>query len=158
MSDILSQDEVDSLLTGLTSGQVETETDTPGEIAVAAGTYDFTNQDRVIRGRMPTFEVINERFAREIRASLSKMLQTTVDISAESLDTLKFAEFGIPAYRWTPATGLEQGTSEVRMGTTLGKGKSKKYYNLLRAQDLEAMETRKARIKKTNLQSAQRCP
>ncbi len=94
MSDILSQDEVDSLLTGLTSGQVETETDTSGELVVDAGSYDFTNQDRVIRGRMPTFEVINERFAREIRASLSKMLQTTVDISAESLDTLKFAEFG----------------------------------------------------------------
>ncbi|MCP3927309.1 MAG: flagellar motor switch protein FliM [Desulfobacterales bacterium] len=103
MSDILSQEEVDSLLSGLSQGQVETETAVPQEPGVATGGsapkvsyggYDFTNQDRVIRGRMPTFEVINERFAREIRTSLSKMLHTTVDISAESLDTIKFAEFG----------------------------------------------------------------
>jgi flagellar motor switch protein FliM len=93
MSDILSQNEVDSLLQGLSAGKVETETDVapePGDIA----TYDFAHQERVIRGRMPTFEVINERFARQMNTSLSSLLHSTVDITADSMETLKFSEFG----------------------------------------------------------------
>lgn len=93
MSEILSQEEVDSLLSGLTSGKVESETDASPDTE-KSDTYDFAGQERVIRGRMPTFEVINERFAREVRTSLSGLLHTTVDISAEALDTLKFSEFG----------------------------------------------------------------
>ncbi len=97
MSEVLSQDEVDSLLTGLSEGKVETEPDAGQEGAEEGDskTYDFSSQERVvIRGRMPTFEVINERFARDIRTSLSNLLHTTVDINAESLETLKFSEFG----------------------------------------------------------------
>ncbi|PIE70219.1 MAG: flagellar motor switch protein FliM [Deltaproteobacteria bacterium] len=95
MSDVLSQEEVDSLLSGLSSGKIETETEA-STAAQADGLdiYDFGNQQQVIRGRMPTFEVINERFAREVRTSISNLLRTNVDISAESLDTLKFSEFG----------------------------------------------------------------
>jgi flagellar motor switch protein FliM len=93
MADILTQQEVDSLLSGLSEGKVDTETD---EVAESEGirSYDFSGQERVIRGRMPTFEVINERFTREIRASISSLLHTTVDITTESMETLKFSEFG----------------------------------------------------------------
>lgn len=94
MGDILTQEEVDSLLSGLSAGKVETEADSKASEPDGVMIYDFTNQDQVIRGRMPTFEVINERFAREIRQSMTAMLHTNVDISAESLDTLKFSEFG----------------------------------------------------------------
>ncbi len=94
MGEILTQDEVDSLLSGLSAGKVDAETDTEKEEAGDVTAYDFASQERVIRGRMPTFEVINERFAREIRASFSSLLHTTVDISSEALDTLKFSEFG----------------------------------------------------------------
>jgi len=93
MGDILTQDEVDSLLSGLSSGKVEVETDVPKD-AGGVALYDFMSQERVIRGRMPTFEVINERFAREMRSSLSSILHTTVDISSENLDTIKFSDFG----------------------------------------------------------------
>ncbi|TYT76263.1 flagellar motor switch protein FliM [Desulfobotulus mexicanus] len=93
MSEILTQEEVDSLLDGLSTGKVESEQDMPMD-AEGIGQYDFSSQDKVIRGRMPTFEVINERFAREVRSSLSMLLHTNVDISSESLDTLKFSEFG----------------------------------------------------------------
>ncbi|OGR20703.1 MAG: flagellar motor switch protein FliM [Desulfobacula sp. RIFOXYA12_FULL_46_16] len=94
MSEILSQDEVDSLLDGLDSGEVEAAKDkgkpekTDGIIA-----YDFTSQDKVVRARMPTFDVINERLSREVRATLSSLLQTNVDVSANPFDTLKFSEF-----------------------------------------------------------------
>ncbi|MEN8211928.1 MAG: flagellar motor switch protein FliM, partial [Thermodesulfobacteriota bacterium] len=94
MSEILSQDEVDSLLDGLDSGEVETEKDVekpePVEGIVA---YDFTTQDKVVRARMPTFDVINERLSREVRVTLSNLLQTNVNVSASSFDTLKFSEF-----------------------------------------------------------------
>ena len=93
MSDILTQQEVDSLLSGLSEGKVETETDGAPE-PEGIRPYDFTGQERVIRGRMPTFEVIHERFTREIRSSLSGLLHTTVDISTDSMETVKFSEFG----------------------------------------------------------------
>ena len=95
MSEILSQDEVDSLLDGLDSGEVESETDAakPEEPVEGIIAYDFTSQDTVIRARMPTFDVINERLSREVRATLSTLLQTNVDVSANPFDTLKFSEF-----------------------------------------------------------------
>ncbi|CCK81733.1 flagellar motor switch protein FliM [Desulfobacula toluolica] len=94
MSEILSQDEVDSLLDGLDSGDVETETDvlTP-ELVEGISVYDFSSQDKVVRARMPTFDVINERLSREVRATLSTLLQANVDVSANPFDTLKFSEF-----------------------------------------------------------------
>ncbi len=94
MSEILSQDEVDSLLDGLDSGEVESEADaTKPEPVEGIMAYDFTSQDKVVRARMPTFDVINERLSREVRATLSSLLQTNVDVSANPFDTLKFSEF-----------------------------------------------------------------
>jgi len=94
MSEILSQDEVDSLLDGLDSGEVETEAEVVvPETAEGVIAYDFTSQDKVVRARMPTFDVINERLSREVRATLSSLLQTNVDVSANPFDTLKFSEF-----------------------------------------------------------------
>ncbi|MFH2060625.1 MAG: flagellar motor switch protein FliM [Pseudomonadota bacterium] len=94
MSEILSQDEVDSLLDGLDSGEIETEADVAKPEAVEGIiAYDFTSQDKVVRARMPTFDVINERLAREVRATLSSLLHTNVDVSANPFDTLKFSEF-----------------------------------------------------------------
>jgi flagellar motor switch protein FliM len=94
MSEILSQDEVDSLLDGLDSGEVETEKDVEKpEPVEGIVSYDFTRQDKVVRARMPTFDVINERLSREVRTTLSSMLQTNVDVSASPFDTLKFSEF-----------------------------------------------------------------
>ncbi len=94
MSEILSQDEVDSLLDGLDSGEVEAAKDKakPEKVGGIIA-YDFTSQDKVVRARMPTFDVINERLSREVRATLSSLLQTNVDVSANPFDTLKFSEF-----------------------------------------------------------------
>jgi len=61
VQDLLSQDEIDALLHGVDDGLVDTESDAePGSIK----SYDLTSQDRIVRGRMPTLEMINERFAR----------------------------------------------------------------------------------------------
>ena len=92
MNDLLSQDEIDALLHGVSGGDVETEADEEvpeGEIR----SYDFASQDRIVRGRMPTLEMINERFARYLRISLFNMLRRAGEISVPGVQTLKFAEY-----------------------------------------------------------------
>ena len=70
MSDLLSQDEIDALLHGV--DDVEEEDIDSGESDGSAMEYDFSSQDRIVRGRMPTLEIVNERFARINRALLGK--------------------------------------------------------------------------------------
>lgn len=90
VNDLLSQDEIDALLHGVDGGEIETEEDIfDGE----ARAYDFTSQDRIVRGRMPTLEMINERFARYFRTSLFNMLRRSPEISVGGVQMLKFAEY-----------------------------------------------------------------
>jgi flagellar motor switch protein FliM len=91
VNDLLSQEEIDALLHGVSSGDVETDDDalTDGQ----ARQYDFTSQDRIVRGRMPTLEMINERFARYFRISLFNLLRRTGEISVGGVQMLKFAEY-----------------------------------------------------------------
>lgn len=92
VSDILSQDEIDALLHGVDSGDVSTESNESlpdGE----ARTYDFTSQDRIVRGRLPTLEMINERFARHFRISLFNLLRRSPEIAVGGVQMLKFAEY-----------------------------------------------------------------
>ena len=91
-SDLLSQDEIDALLHGVDSGEVETGGDEPID-PLEARSYDFTSQDRIVRGRLPTLEMINERFARYLRTSLFNMLRRSADISVSGVQMLKFSEF-----------------------------------------------------------------
>ena len=90
VNDLLSQDEIDALLHGVDGGDIETEEDIfDGE----AKSYDFTSQDRIVRGRMPTLEMINERFARYFRTSLFNMLRRSPEIAVGGVQMLKFAEY-----------------------------------------------------------------
>jgi flagellar motor switch protein FliM len=92
VNDLLSQEEIDALLHGVGSGDIDTE----GDDQLAAGeaqNYDFTSQDRIVRGRMPTLEMINERFARYFRISLFNLLRRSAEISVGGVQMLKFAEY-----------------------------------------------------------------
>jgi len=91
-TDILSQDEVDALLGGVDSGDVDT--DTEADLTdVVARTFDFNNQERIIRGRLPTLEMINERFARYFRVSFFGLLRKTPEISVNGIQMIKFSEY-----------------------------------------------------------------
>ena len=92
MNDLLSQEEIDALLHGVGSGDIETESDEGGGDGEAQS-YDFTSQDRIVRGRMPTLEMINERFARYFRISLFNMLRRQGEISVGGVQMLKFGEY-----------------------------------------------------------------
>jgi flagellar motor switch protein FliM len=90
VQDLLSQDEIDALLHGVDDGAVETESDVaPGQ----AKQYDLTSQDRIVRGRMPTLEMINERFARYTRISMFNLLRRTADVSIGGVQIQKFGEY-----------------------------------------------------------------
>jgi len=91
MSDLLSQDEIDALLHGVDAGVVDTEPEPvpPGE----ARSYDFSSQDRIIRGRMPTLEMVNERFARLWRIGLFNLIRRSADLSVRGIDLVKFNEY-----------------------------------------------------------------
>ncbi|SMC19343.1 flagellar motor switch protein FliM [Desulfacinum hydrothermale DSM 13146] len=95
MEHVLSQDEVDALLKGLDGGEIETETDTAEVAEEQQGIrpYDLTSQDRIIRGRMPTLEIINDRFARVHRVTLSGALRKVVDITVTQKEMIKFGDF-----------------------------------------------------------------
>jgi flagellar motor switch protein FliM len=87
---ILDQDEIDALIHGVDSGAVSTEAPPgPGEIR----NYDFQNQMRIVRGRMPTLEMINERFARLFRVSLYNLLRRSPEISVAPVNIKKFSEY-----------------------------------------------------------------
>ncbi|MBI5328546.1 MAG: flagellar motor switch protein FliM [Deltaproteobacteria bacterium] len=89
---VLSQEEVDALLKGVSSGEIETEADKSKE-ASGIKPYDLTQQERVIRGRMPAMEIINERFCRLFRVSMFNFMRKMVDISTEGVKMTKYSEF-----------------------------------------------------------------
>jgi len=90
MSDFLSQDEVDSLLRGVSGEAKEAE---QVEDKTKARPYNVASNERIVRGRMPTMEVINERFARMLRVSMFNLVRRTAEISVGQVRVVKFVDF-----------------------------------------------------------------
>ena len=90
-SDFLSQDEVDALLKGVTGESDEPEGKEDGTSGVRA--YNIGTQERIVRGRMPTLELINERFARYLRIGLFNYMHRTAEISVGPIRVQKYSEF-----------------------------------------------------------------
>lgn len=88
---ILSQDEVDALLQGITgeSQKLDQEEVQTGGIR----DYDIASQERIVRGRMPTMEIINERFARNIRIGLFNFIRRSPEISIGGIKVQKYSAF-----------------------------------------------------------------
>ena len=88
--EVLNQDEIDALLNGVDAGAVSTDpVAAPGE----ARQYDFGSEMRIVRGRMPTLEMVNERFARQLRISLYNLLRRTVELAVGQVSMKKFSEY-----------------------------------------------------------------
>jgi flagellar motor switch protein FliM len=88
---ILSQDEVDALLQGITgeSQKLEQEEVPTG----AVRDYDLASQERIVRGRMPTMEIINERFARNLRIGLFNFIRKSPEVSIGGIKVQKYSAF-----------------------------------------------------------------
>lgn len=88
---VLSQEEVDALLQGMSGDE-----QAPDEPATAAGgvrTYDLASQERIVRGRMPTMEVINERFARNVRLGIFTLIRKGVEVAVDGVKVQKYGDF-----------------------------------------------------------------
>lgn len=121
MTDLLSQDEIDALLHGVDDvDDVDEPIENDNEGAV---NFDFSSQDRIVRGRMPTLELINERFARHMRISLFNMLRKTAEVSINGVQMMKFGEYQNTLYvptslnmvRFRPLKGTALITMEARL-------------------------------------------
>ena len=86
----LSQEEVDALLKGVNGDQ-----DDAGTVEDSSGVrpYNLATQERIVRGRMPTLEIINERFARLLRIGLFNFLHRTAEVSIGPVRVSKYSEF-----------------------------------------------------------------
>ncbi|WP_427911992.1 flagellar motor switch protein FliM [Ramlibacter sp. MMS24-I3-19] len=88
----LSQEEIDALLAGV-NGE---EADAPADDAADAGgvrTYDLSSQERIVRGRMPTLEIVNERFARNFRIGIFNFMRRNPEIAVGPVKVQKFGAF-----------------------------------------------------------------
>jgi flagellar motor switch protein FliM len=122
VSDLLSQEEIDALLHGV--DDVEEE-DIVEDFSSAEGTmdYDFSSQDRIVRGRMPTLEMVNERFARHMRISLFNMMRRSAEVSINGIQMIKFGEYvhtlfvptSLNMVRFRPLKGTALITMEARL-------------------------------------------
>ena len=121
MSDLLSQDEIDALLHGVDDVEEEEVTQEPGD--TSALEYDFSSQDRIVRGRMPTLEIVNERFARHLRVSLFNMMRRSAEVSINGIQMIKFGEYihtlfvptSLNMVRFRPLKGTGLITMEARL-------------------------------------------
>ena len=86
----LSQDEVDALLKGVNGEEDEVEQEAP---AAGVRPYNIAKQERIVRGRMPTMEIINDRFARNLRIGIFNFLRRSPEISIDQIKVTKYSEF-----------------------------------------------------------------
>jgi flagellar motor switch protein FliM len=86
----LSQEEVDALLKGVSGDQ---DDDKAPEEVTGVRTYNLATQERIVRGRMPTLEIINERFARLLRIGLFNFIRRSAEVSVGPVRVSKYSEF-----------------------------------------------------------------
>ena len=119
MSDLLSQDEIDALLHGVDDDDDDEDEESGSE----ARSYDFSSQDRIVRGRMPTLEIVNERFARHLRISMFNMMRRAAEVSINGVQMLKFGEYvhtlfvptSLNMVKFSPLKGTGLITMEARL-------------------------------------------
>lgn len=93
VKDLLSQDEIDALLHGVDD---DGEEDAGAESADDDGgvrAYDLASHERIVRGRMPTLEMINERFARLVRTTLFNLLRRAADVTVDGVQVMKYSDY-----------------------------------------------------------------
>lgn len=123
MTDLLSQDEIDALLHGVDDVEEEDTSQSESGEGGSASEYDFSSQDRIVRGRMPTLEIVNERFARHMRISLFNMMRRSAEVSINGIQMIKFGEYihtlfvptSLNMVRFRPLKGTGLITMEARL-------------------------------------------
>jgi flagellar motor switch protein FliM len=151
MSDLLLQEEIDALLKSVDDGDFEID-----EFQDKIGTknYDFRSQERIVRRRIPTLEMINERFSKYLRTSLFKFLHRSPEIFISGIQIQKFSEYicglSVPTnlniIRFSPLRGRALIVIEPRLiFTTVDNffgGGGQQLYNMTEAREFTLTEMR----------------
>jgi flagellar motor switch protein FliM len=156
-ADLLSQDEIDALLHGVDDGDVDTGADDDEYSRGAARVYDFNSQERIVRGRMPTLEMVNERFARHFRIALFNFLRRAAEISVSGIQVQKFSEFiqglfvptNLNVIRMSPLRGRALIVMEPRLVFTAVDnffGGGGQFYNKVEGREFTPTEMRIIRL------------
>lgn len=119
MTEFLTQDEIDALL----HGADDVEPEKVGEDQAGIKSFDFGTQERIVRGRMPTLELVDERFARHMRISLFNMMRHSAEVTWVGVKMMKFGEYVQTLYvptslnmvRFRPLKGTALVTIEARL-------------------------------------------
>lgn len=157
VADLLSQEEIDALLHGVDDGDIETEADEEEVDDASARSYDFNSQERIVRGRMPTLEMVNERFTRYFRISLFNFLRRSAEISISGIQIQKFSEYVQSLYvptnlnivRFTPLRGRALIVIEPRLVFTAVDnffGGDGQFYNKVEGREFTPTEMRIIRL------------
>ncbi|MDT4289928.1 flagellar motor switch protein FliM [Methylomonas sp. MO1] len=155
-ADLLSQDEIDALLHGVDDGDVDTGVDDDYSRGTAR-VYDFNSQERIVRGRMPTLEMVNERFARHFRIALFNFLRRAAEISVSGIQVQKFSEFiqglfvptNLNVIRMSPLRGRALIVMEPRLVFTAVDnffGGGGQFYNKVEGREFTPTEMRIIRL------------
>lgn len=155
-ADLLSQDEIDALLHGVDDGDIDTEGDGQ-ETDAGAKSYDFNSQERIVRGRMPTLEMINERFARYFRITLFNFLRRSAEISISGIQVQKFSEYvqglfvptNLNVIKFSPLRGRALIVMEPRLVFTAVDnffGGTGQFYNKVEGREFTPTEMRVIRM------------
>ena len=154
--DLLSQDEIDALLHGVDDGEIETE-EAEELDSGEARSYDFNSQERIVRGRMPTLEMVNERLARYFRISLFNFLKRSAEISISGIQVQKFSEYiqslfvptNLNIIRFAPLKGRALIVMEPQLVFTAVDnffGGGGQFYNKVEGREFTATEMRVIRL------------
>lgn len=93
MEQILSQDEIDALLKGISEGEIETQKEIPVEVQVEAKSFDFIQYTRGKKERLPALDFIYDRFSKSLRSALSLFVEKEVEISVEPMQYVSYGDF-----------------------------------------------------------------
>lgn len=93
MEQILSQDEIDALLKGISGGDIDEPEEIVDEESTRYTSYDFTKQEKVVQVKMPAIEAISDTFMRAARTSLSNTLRRIIDITSAPMELERFGTF-----------------------------------------------------------------
>ncbi len=93
MEQILSQDEVDALLKGISGGEIEEPEEPIDAEALGYQAYDFSRQERIVQIKMPAMEAISDAFMRSVRTSLSTTLRRIIDLTSAPMELERFGAF-----------------------------------------------------------------
>jgi len=93
MAEVLSQSEIDALLSALSSGELEAEELESEEEKQKVKLYDFRSPQKFTKEHLRTLELIHDNYARIISTYLTAQVRTSVKIKIETIQQITYEEF-----------------------------------------------------------------